>query len=77
MSTTGSSTHPDPSVVPQDPPETKRGDVAAVKPSQSPALSKLPNEVKTTISKVDEILVRLSKYVNRAAFAWCPVKLTR
>jgi len=64
MSAADSSAHPDPSVVPQDPPEVKKGDIAAVKPSQNPALTKLPNEVKTTISKVDEILVRLSKYAK-------------
>ena len=54
--------HPDPAVVPQDPAEAK-GDVQPVKPGQIPALSKVPSEVKTTISKADETLLRLSKYV--------------
>lgn len=54
--------HPDPSVVPQDPTEVK-GEVEAVKPGQSPALSKVPSEVKTTITKADATLIRLSKYV--------------
>jgi hypothetical protein len=59
---TNDAANPDPSVVPQVPPETK-GDVEPVKPGQSPALSKVPTEVKTTISKADETLIRISKYV--------------
>lgn len=55
------STHPDPSVVPQNPTEAKSPE--PVQPGQSPALSKVPNGVKTTISKADEILLRISKYV--------------
>jgi hypothetical protein len=55
--------NPDPGVVPQGPPETK-GEVAPVNPGQSPALKKVPSEVKTTISKADETLMRISKYAS-------------
>lgn len=48
--------HPDPSVVPQEPAEGK-----GVEPVK-PALSKVPKEVKTTITKADETLIRISKY---------------
>jgi hypothetical protein len=53
--------HPDPSVVPQNPAEVK-GEVEPVKPGLTPALSKVPSEVKTTISKADETIIRISKY---------------
>lgn len=53
-------THPDPSVVPQDPAEIKKADLEPVKP----ASSKVPKEVKTTISRADEIILRLSKCVT-------------
>ncbi len=55
--------HPDPSVVPQDLAEAK-GDVEPVRPGQIPALSKIPGEVKNTITKADDTLIRLSKYVS-------------
>ena len=64
--------NPDPSVVPQDPIEVK-GDVEPIKPSQHPALNKVPKEVKTTISKADEIILRISKY---AAFRNNEAKIT-
>jgi hypothetical protein len=53
--------HPDPSVVPQNPSEAK-GAVEPVQPGQSPALNKVPNEVKSTLTKADETLIRFSKY---------------
>ena len=55
------STHPDPGVVPQTSSEVNKGQVDPVKPSQTPGLAKLPTDVKTTISKADEIILRLSK----------------
>jgi hypothetical protein len=55
----GESTNPDPAVVPQDPVEAK-GDVQPVQPSSS----KVPKEVQTTISKADETIIRISKYVK-------------
>ncbi|ETI20728.1 hypothetical protein G647_07070 [Cladophialophora carrionii CBS 160.54] len=58
--------NPDPSVVPQNPTEAK-GDVEPFKPGQIPALSKVPSEVKTTISKADEILIRISKLIKTTA----------
>ncbi|KIX08369.1 uncharacterized protein Z518_03025 [Rhinocladiella mackenziei CBS 650.93] len=56
---------PDSGVVPQDASETK--DVGPVKPSHTLALSRLPNGVKITISKADEILLRLSKLIKTTA----------
>jgi len=58
--------NPDPAVVPQDPAEVK-GEVEPVKPAQTPALNKVPSEVKTTISKADETIIRISKYAIQAA----------
>ncbi|KIW63640.1 hypothetical protein PV04_08625 [Phialophora macrospora] len=58
--------NPDPSVVPQNPAEVK-GEVEPVKPGQSPALSKVPSEVKTTISKADETIIRISKLIKTTA----------
>ncbi|OAL40462.1 hypothetical protein AYO20_00198 [Fonsecaea nubica] len=58
--------NPDPSVVPQDPPEA-RGQVEPIKPSHHPALNKVPKEVKTTISKADEIILRISKLIKTTA----------
>jgi hypothetical protein len=58
------SAHPDPSVVPQQPIEAEKGSVAPVQPSESPALKKIPTEVKATLSKTDETLLRLSKYAE-------------
>jgi len=63
---TNEAANPVPGVVPQVPPETK-GDVEPVKPGQSPALSKVPNEVQTTISKADETLIRISKLIKTTA----------
>lgn len=58
------SAHPDPSVVPHDPPETDNltGGIDPIKPEETPALAKLPKDVTTTLSKADGILVRISKY---------------
>ncbi len=63
MSSSEPAAYPDPSVVPHDPVEAKDGGVEPVQPSQTPALSKVPKEVQSTISKADEILLRLSKYI--------------
>jgi len=54
-------THPDAAVVPQNVGKTEKGEVQPVQPSQTPGLAKLPAEVKTTITKTDEIILRLSK----------------
>ncbi|KIW60202.1 hypothetical protein PV05_00437 [Exophiala xenobiotica] len=61
------STHPDPGVVPQTSSEVNKGQVDPVKPSQTPGLAKLPTDVKTTISKADEIILRLSKLIKTTA----------
>lgn len=53
------STHPDPAVVPQDPSGSEKRGLEPVKPPQS-----LPGTVSTTVSKADELLLRLSKYVE-------------
>lgn len=53
--------HPDPEVVPQNPGDVQKGEIEPVKPSQTPGLAKLPADVKTTISKADEIILRISK----------------
>ncbi|KAJ9602641.1 hypothetical protein H2200_012834 [Cladophialophora chaetospira] len=58
--------HPDPSVVPQDPSEAK-GEVAPVKPGQYPALNKVPSEVKSTLSKADDTIIRISKLIKTTA----------
>jgi hypothetical protein len=50
--------NPDPAVVPQDPVEAK-GDIKPYQPSHP----KVPNEVKTTITKTDETIIRISKSV--------------
>ena len=63
--------HPDPSVVPQDPVEVKKADIEPVNPSQTPALSKAPKEVKSAISQADEILIRISKYVWLVPLTTC------
>ena len=60
---TNDAANPDPTVVPQVPPETK-GEVKPVQPDQSPALRRVPNEVKTTVTKADETIIRISKYVS-------------
>ncbi|KAJ9644984.1 hypothetical protein H2204_001446 [Knufia peltigerae] len=66
---TSETTHPDPSVVPQtSPSEAEKGNqVSPVKPSETPARAKLPADVKTTISKVDEIILRISKLIKTTA----------
>ncbi|KAK5264839.1 hypothetical protein LTR99_009045 [Exophiala xenobiotica] len=61
------STHPDPGVVPQTSSEVNKGQVDPVKPSQTPGLAKLPADVKTTISKADAIILRLSKLIKTTA----------
>ncbi|EXJ78545.1 hypothetical protein A1O1_08946 [Capronia coronata CBS 617.96] len=63
------SVHPDPGVVPHDPPETDNltGGMEPVKPDETPALAKLPKEITTTLSKADEILVRISKLIKTTA----------
>ena len=53
--------NPNPAVVPQDPAEAK-SDVEPFRPGQIPALSKVPNDVKSTVTKADETLIRVSKY---------------
>lgn len=57
------STHPDPVVVPQEHPEVEKKGLEPVQPAQSPALTKLPGTVSSTVSKADALLLRLSKYV--------------
>lgn len=52
-------THPDPAVVPQDLSGEEKRSVDPVKPPQS-----LPNAVSASVSKADELLLRLSKYVT-------------
>ncbi|KAL2438345.1 hypothetical protein ABEF95_007328 [Exophiala dermatitidis] len=63
------STHPDPSVVPHDPVETDNlsGGIEAIKPEEKPALAKLPKDVTNTISRTDEIIVRISKLIKTTA----------
>ncbi|EXJ84374.1 hypothetical protein A1O3_05041 [Capronia epimyces CBS 606.96] len=65
------STHPDPSVVPQNPPvpETDKstGGIEPIKVEETPALAKLPKDVATTLSKTDEIIVRISKLIKTSA----------
>jgi len=61
------SAHPDPSVIPQDAPGSKKGEVEPIKPSETPVLAKLPGEVKNTISKADQTILRLSKMIKTTA----------
>lgn len=58
---TSEATPPDPSVVPQTSSEAEKVQVSPIKPSETPALAKLPADVKASISKADEIILRISK----------------
>ncbi|KAI1610917.1 hypothetical protein EDD37DRAFT_354144 [Exophiala viscosa] len=60
-------THPDAEVVPQNVGEVEKREIEPIKPSQTPGLAKLPSDVKTTISKADEIILRLSKLIKTTA----------
>jgi hypothetical protein len=44
-------------------PGEKESKVAPIDPSSSKSLSRLPGDVKSTLSKTDELIIRLSKYV--------------
>lgn len=55
----------DPAVVPQHPPEAK--DIEPFKPGQVPALRKVPDEVKSTVTKADATILRLSKLIKTTA----------
>ena len=59
MSSSGAA-NPEPSVIPQDPAEAK-GEVEPFQPGRVPALRKVPDEVKTTVTKADATILRLSK----------------
>lgn len=52
-------THPDPAVVPQDLSAAEKRGVDPVQPPKS-----LPNAVSAKVTKADELLLRLSKYVE-------------
>jgi len=62
----GNAANPDPGVVPQEPPEAK-GEVEPYKPGNVPALRKVPDEVKTTVTKADATIIRLSKLIKTTA----------
>jgi len=49
-------THPDPAVLPQEPSASEKRGLEPVKTSKD-----LPGAVSTTVSKADELLIRLSK----------------
>jgi len=60
--------HPDPGLPPTEPLDSsKKGEVEPVKPAQHGALSRLPVGLTTTVSKADEVLLRLNKLIKTTA----------